>query len=272
MGMFDYSPIDIFKFEKRDVTNYMLYKLHLGSKIKDCFNYLGSKLGVQELPESLSDLKWSEGKNYDWAFFKKDNVTFGLRQYHEHFTIFTKREKAEDDWNARYSIFTFHANTEKMNEFERAKHEREYDEHHTIELQKYIGELIEMAKKNELHALWNDYSFKRSKYIDVKCYWSGGDSDIEDIDGFNYACEEIFNKSLEVFAENDMHEAVKKVKIGDKLGEYTVTGVNKALKDGYYHNVGIKWKSDKKEEFNDVYRLTRWHFALLFPQRWNISK
>lgn len=265
--MFNYSPIDIFKFEKRDVTNFMLYKLHLGSKIKDCFNYLGSKLGVQELPKSLSDLKWSKGKSYNWAFFKKDNVTFALRQYRDHFTIFTKKEKGEDYWNVRYSIFTFHANTDKMTDEQRAKHENLSDDHHTIELQKYIAELIDMAKKNELHALWNNYSFKRSEYIDVKCYWSGGDTDIENIDGFNYACEEIFQKALEVFSENDMLEAVKKVKVGDKLGEYTVTSVKKKVEDGYYHAVGIGWKSDKKVEFHDVYSLTRWHFALLFPPK-----
>lgn len=269
--MFDYTPIDIFKFEKRDVTNFMLYKLHLGSKIKDCFNYLGSKLGIQKLPKSLSKLKWSKGKNYDWAFFVKDNVTFGLRQYRDHFTIFTKKEKGDDDWNSKYTIFTFHVNRDKMTDAERDKYENEFDDHYTIELQKYIDELIELAKNDHIHSLWNTVTFKRSDYIDVKCYWSGGDSDIDDIDGFNYACEEIFQKSLEVFSENDMFDALKKIKIGDKLGEYTVTGVAKTLKDNYYHNVGLNWKSNKKEEFNDVYRLTRWHFALLFPQRWNLK-
>lgn len=260
--MFDYAVSDIFKFETRDVTSFMMYKLHLGDKIKDSFKYLADKLGVQELPKNLSDLKWSEGKNYNWAFVKHDKVTFGIRQYHNHYTIFSKREKGTDDWNAKFAIYTFHTDREKLTDDQKDERVEDW----TLDLNKHIKDLFKMAAEDQLWALWNNLMFKRPDYIDVACVWSGGQDDISKIDLFNFACEEIFQKFLEVFSQIDMLEVVKKTKVGDKLGEYTVTAVKKTVKNEYYHDAGISWKSDREEKWNDVYSLTRWYFSEMFPK------
>lgn len=261
MGFWDYSLIDIFKFEKRDVTSHMMYKLHLGSKIRDGFNYLAGKLGVQKLPKSLDKIKWYEGKNYHWAFIQDENVTFGIRQYHNHYTIFVKREKGEDDWKAKYSIFTFHTDRDQLSD----KEQDERVEDWTFDLNKHIKDLFKMAKEDQLHGLWNNRMFERPDYIKVKNVWNGGEDDVNDIELFIFACEEMFNKFLEVFAQTDMLDHIKKVKKGDKLGNYTVLDVKTKVEDDYYHAVGIKWKSEREEKFEDVYSLTRWHFAEVFP-------
>lgn len=266
MGMFDYTPIDIFKYEKRDITHHMMYGLHLGSKVKECFAYLCDKIGVKDVPKDWTRTKWSEGKNYNWLIIKRDAVTFAIRQYGEHYTIFSKREKSGDEYRAKYAIFTFHTDRDKL-----PKGERD-DREHTEDIAKYIDTLLEMAAEDKLYALWNSISFKREAHIDVKCVWSGGDDDVEDIDLFNFACEEIFQKTLELFSVNDMLERVKKVKVGEMFGEYEVIEVRKKVENEYFHGVGIKWKNKREESWQDVYSLTRWHFAALFPQRWNLSK
>lgn len=261
--MFDYTVSDIFSFEKRDVTRHMMYDLHLGDKVKDAFNYLQKKIGVQKLPADLSKLKWSKGKNYNWAFVKQDAVTFAFRQYHDHYTIFVKKEKDNNEYRTRYGIFTFHTDRDKL------KTDKEMDqrcEDWFFDLNKHIKTLFEMAANDRLHLLWNNVSFKREDYIDVKVVWTGSEDDVSDIDLFNFACEEIFQKFLEIFSETDMFEAVSKIRVGQKLGEYEVTSVRKAVKDGYYHAVGISWKNTREEQFNDVYRLTRWHFKEIFPK------
>lgn len=258
--MFDYSVSDIFSFEKRDITRYMLYDLHLGDKIKDSFKYLCDKLGVKDVPKDWTRVKWSEGKNYHWLILKRDNVTLAIRQYREHYTIFSKREKDGNEWRAKFGIFTFHTDRDKL-----PKEERD-DREHTEDIAKYIDQIFTLIAEDKLHGLWNSLMFKREKHIEVKLVWSGSEDDISDIDLFNFACEEIFQKFLEVFSENDMLEQVKKTKVGDKLGEYTVTEVRKTVKDNYYHGVGINWKSGKEEKWNDVYSLTRWHFANMFPK------
>lgn len=265
MGMFDYSVSDIFSFEKRDVTRHMLYDLHLGDKIKDAFKYLCTNIGVKDVPKDWSRVKWSEGKNYNWLIIKRDNVTFAIRQYHSHYTIFSKREKGTDDWKAKFSIFTFETDLDQLTDKQRDQ--REW----TDELAKYIDQLFEFAAGDKIWALWNNAMFKREKHIKVKCVWSGSDDDIDNIDMFNFACEEIFQKFLEVFSQNDMLERVKTVKVGDKLGEYTVTSVKKAVKDEYYHGVGISWKSGKEDKWNDVYALTRWYFPQMFPNGFMIK-
>lgn len=264
MGMFDYTVNDIFSFEKRDVTRHMMYELHLGGKVKDSFKYLCSKLGVKDVPKDWSRVKWSKGKNYHWLILKKDNVTFAIRQYHSHYTIFSKREKGADDWNAKFSIFTFETDLDQLSD--REKDTREW----TDDLAKYIDQLFEFAAQDKIWALWNNLMFKREKHIKVKCVWSGSEDDISDIDLFNFACEEIFQKFLEVFSENDMLERVKEIRVGQQLGAYTVTSVMKAVKDDYYHGVGIKWKNDREEKWNDVYALTRWHFNEMFPKGFNL--
>ncbi len=135
-----------------------------------------------------------------------------------------------------------------------------------LDLNKHIKDLFELAAKDQLWSLWNNLMFVRPDYVKVKCSWSGGEDDINNVDDFNFACEEIFHKFSEVFAENDMLEQVKKVKVGDKLGVYTVTAVKKTVKDDYYHDAGISWKNDREEKWNDVYSLTRWYFSEMFPK------
>lgn len=263
MRFTDYGLIDIFKFEERDVVSYMMHKLKLGSKFKESFNYIISKMPVKKLG-TLSKMKWDIGKNYDWIVIEEGMVTFIIRKYQTHFTIFIKVE-AEEKWNSKFGCFMFHSDCEKMND----DTSDIYVENNFIDLDELLKPLFKFIADGNIHSLWNNYSFKRPDHVSIKNIWNGGD-DLSNINEFIFCCDELFSKYLELFAQTDMLEKIKTIKVGDILGGvYEVTQVSTDTNDGYFHNAGLKLKNlnfKESEIWCDVYSLTRYYLKYVFPE------
>jgi len=258
-----FTKHDVFKFDKNDITMHMYYDLKLCEKLKSAFDYLLTKLPVQKLKKDLSKLKWNKGKNYNWAIIQKDNVIFILRQYQSHFTIFTKVVK-EDRYGTKLGCFTFNTDSDMLSDDESdARCDNEF-----YDLNKYIVALMDFIGEGNIHSLWNDFSFKREKYIKIKNVWNGGEY-FSSIDDFIFCLEELFGKYLELFAQTDMFEKIKTIKKGEMLGTHKVLDVKTDLKDEYYHGVGLILKGTNgadSKSWQDVYSLTRWYYGSIFPE------
>ena len=253
----------------------LLREMGLSDKFKKSFNYLLSKLPIQTIVDDLSKLKWDEGKSYDWAIIKKDNVHLVIRKYGTHFTVFfknkykiTDNELIDDYFHTKYGCFTFDTDRHKVENYDR------YVDYNFLDINNHIDSLIELIAADKIYSLWNSYSFKRPAHIDVKNVWNGGE-DICSIDTFVFGCEELFGKYLELFAQTEMFEKVKTFKVGDRLSAYEITGVSTDLQlktygDPYYHGVGLSMKNTnfptEKESFKDVYCLSRHYYEYVFPK------
>jgi len=261
---FDYHLEDIFKFEERDVTSYMTYELKLPAKFKEAFTYLTTKMKVQPL-KALDKIKWDEGKNYDWAVIKSGEVTLLIRKYQSHFTIFYKKENQENKYNNRYGCFTYSTNRDKLSD----KESDARVDNNFLDLEANINDIFKLIAEDKAHGLWNSYTLVRPKFVEVKTVWNGGD-DISSIETFIFACDELFSKYLEIFAQTDMFDRIKTIKKGSVLNDkYKVLGVKTTLKDGYYHDIGLTLQGTNgatSESWYDVYALTRWYLKDIFTE------
>ncbi len=259
----EFNKKDIFKFSARDITMHMYYDLKLCYKFESAFNYLLTKMPIQKLVKDLGKLKWEEGKNYDWAIVQKDNVIFIMRQYGNHFTIFTKIV-SEERYGTKFGCFTFNTDREKLPV-------GEYDsrcDNNFLDLNRYITSLFDFIGSGNIHSLWNNASLKREEYITIKNVWNGYE-DFSSIDDFIFCIEELFSKYLELFAQTDMFEKIKTIKKGDMVGHYEVLSVSTKLENEYYHGVGLKLKGTNgadSESFADVYSLARYYHDSIFPE------
>ncbi len=262
---------EIFKFEKRDVEFYMIHKLKLKDKFINSFSYLISKLKVQAVVDDLSTLEWSEGKNYDWVALQDEKVFLLIRHYQTHFTIYYKSrykdssygEEYDDHYNTHYGCFTFYTDTDKV------ENSDNYCDNRFLDLNIHIKDLIDLIRKHKVHLLWNNLVFVRPDYVEVKNIWDG-DENISSLDLFSFACEEMFHKYTTFFAENEMFQKVKTLKVGDIVGHYTVLKVHDQLENDYYHGVGLTLgdtNGKDSERFQDVYSLTMYYYNDVFGEQ-----
>jgi hypothetical protein len=271
----DLNP-EIFKFEKSDINMYIFYDLKIREKFVKAFGYLIGKLGVNEYKDKLNldKIKWSKGKNYDYLAIHQDNIHLLFRRYGSHFTIFYKHKHKiskygddyDDEYGSRYGVFTFETDTSHLSDKDRDN----YYQNEAKDLNKHLSVIFDMIRDNKAHMFWNPLCLKlpkakeREKHIKIKSVWTGGES-ITSIDLLIFAVEEMFQKYLEVFSETDMLEKIKTLKKGDKCGSNTVVKTHTKVKDGYFHDAGITWKTaHKEEEFRDVYCLTRYGYEEVF--------
>lgn len=253
-----------FNFDEKAVQHHMIREMKVLKQNSEAFRYIADKLPNQtEL--DLSKAIWTEGKNYDWCVIVNGNVTLIIRKYGSHFTIFTKvviENNYKDEtkyYNTRYGALMFHSEdggddlvNDNFTDFNKS----------------VVTELIEIVRKEELHCIWNDLSFKRHKRVKVNIIFHG--DSIDSVDKFMFALDELSQKYLELFAENDMLQKISTLKKGDKFGVHTVESVSFEIEnpdDIYYHGLGIKYIDNwNKEKWDDVYALTRWHFEEIFPE------
>jgi hypothetical protein len=262
----------IFSFDEKDFARDFFYRNKMKEKFIQAFNYVCGKLPVQKIPKDLEKLKWDKGKNYSWAIVEKDSLTLMIRQFGHHFTFFSRnRKKLEakkelpdeftDLYYSQWSCFTIYSNQEKMKDPDMIVEDNFYD------LNPLLPSLLDFLSEEGPHLLWNTYAFKRPEWVEVKNAWNGGE-DISSMDMVLFAFDELFNKYLELFAENDMIEKVKTFNVGDRLGAYEITKVGTKLKDNYYYNVGLSLKNtnfpDSEPSWADVYSLSRYYLDSVF--------
>jgi len=266
-----------YKFEKNDITRHIQYDLEVMRNLESSFNYVFEKLELKKhfvnLDKKKGEIKLhkvkaDEGKNYDWIAVQSGTVKLIIRTYRQHHTIFTKNkttkklESGREYTNSRYSAFTFHTNTKGFSD---ALHEKYY-ENKFIDLNVALPQIIEHCAKDRIQSLWNSAGFKRPEYCEVKNAYDG--ENITSVDLLIYCAEELSDKHMELFAQNDMMETLKQLQAKGVIGENFERGTVKSIDtefpkdydEPYYHAIGIEVvEADGRNKFNDVYCLTRWH-------------
>lgn len=286
----NYENEVVLKFDKRDVESMIARDLKLPKRMSKSFDFIYDKLvkfgkfidltGKTEI--DFEDVKKDEGKNYDWFAVKYDEIYLIIRCYHAHFTIFIRSIEPDefmvkinpDAVRKSYGAFTLYTNTENMSD-EESDSRVDYP---FQDINKCIFNLFPLIKEDNFHSLWNDLSFQRPEFCEVKqaFYQRGGwgsDVDIYSIDLMIYCAEELSNEHTTHFAQNEMVEKVKTIKVGDKISSYLVEEVRTDLGDSdepYYHGVGLCLKNtnfeDSKASWSDVYSLTQFYFDYMFPR------
>lgn len=277
--------MDIFKFDKDDVTRFIEYELKTLSKLKEPLKYVVKQLEHHEnclTIESLDNInlnkvKEREGKNYYWSAFKYNDVTLVVRRYCQHLTIFTmvlKKDKKDFDSfekpKTEYGAFTLNTNFEKFGD----KHDKMIDTYFGnpfTDLNVIIKDLLELliARDGGVHWVWNSAALKRPDHVELKLVFN--DRSINSIDNFVFCMEELGNVYQELFAENTMVKRLKELKTGEKLNDkYEVGEITTTIKDGYYHAVGIEMvntRNKNEKRFHDVYSLTQWDAKDIFKEK-----
>lgn len=269
INMRKFSPIEIFKFDKKDVVFELMYEKRMDSKFKQAFQYLLGRIKPQKFEGDLGKLVWDEGKNYHWISIEDGNVTLMFRKYQFHFTVYfriTESHKFKDIEfdESKYGCFIFHSDRDKLTDEES---DRRYDNNY-LDINESLAGLINHLREHGSHLLWNDHSFPRPKIVEIKNVWDGGKEHISSIDDFIFCCEELFEKYLEHFAMNETLEKIKTFKVGDMLDAYKITSMVTDVKDEYYHGVGLELQNtnfpDSKPSWADVYSLTRYYYEYVF--------
>ncbi|WP_300571224.1 hypothetical protein [Flavobacterium sp.] len=259
---------EIFNFDDNRVKENIVYKDKIVKKIKHCMKYLENHLPVNELDKDnkfdFNKIKFDEGKNYDWFFLNNEKVTILVRQYRCHFTFFTMNKHEVDSYFNKLAIFTLHDDSEKMED----NLSDEYCDNNFKTLEEVLPQLVDIIAEQKVGGMWNPLSFVRPKFTEVKIAFVGEES-VHSLDTLIFACDELFHMYLMKFAENETLAKLKDLKAGDAFGKYyTIASVSLDLKEGYYHGVGLKkYRNNdetKKEDWSDVYSLTRYEYETLF--------
>ena len=259
---------DFIKFDKGDIQHYMDRKLKLPQQIAESFEYV-EKILIPQKVNKLSDANWHELKNYNWCCIDVDNVTLLIRQYGYNFTFFSRLNVNQKFENISFvesnlSIFIYTTDTNKLSS------DRDEDsriDNPFMDIDESFDKLLVLIKNNQVQMIWNNYSFIRPDYIEVKAIWTGSielnllnSSNYHSIDLFNFACEELSTLVMLLYAENDMLSNIKKLAQSD-LNKYpNISKIKCEVKDNYFHDAGITFNEHGREIFSDVYSLTQYYF------------
>ena len=214
-----------------------------------------------------NELKWNEGKSYNWCVLLHDNLTMVIRAYHSHFTIMTclstEHTKRDYTWTEKkYGAFTFHIESDKIKTEEICEEAKKYTypvdyyncDNIFHDINNMIFPIIDLIKNSNFHLLWNSVSLPRPNHVEIKIAFHN--ESINSIDLTMFVGEEISNQHLELYAENDMFDMVKEIAKIKPLPD-SIKSVYPIIKNEYYHDVGIDFKTGSY--MKDVYCLTRYH-------------
>lgn len=258
---------EIFNFDDNRSKERYFRDKNLYTKIKFCFKYLENHLPVNKVSKDntfdFSTLKVDEGKNYDWFFLVNKNVKLLFRQYGNHFTIFALNIHKEHEFFNKMSQFSIHDNLDKISD---DIHD-DYIDNRFLSIEKMLPQLFQMVEEGQVHSMWNNLCLEREKFTEVRTAFIG-DENIQSLDDVIFGCDELFQMYLVKFAENEMLEKIKTLKVGDMFSSYKITKIRTEVKDEYYHAVGLEYQNtnfpDSKVDWSDVYSLTRWHYDEIF--------
>lgn len=283
----------VFNFQDDDVKRLIRNDVQLQRRMRQSFDFIYDKLkGLNHHMVATKKLVipdndqyresglFMEGKSYHWTSIDCGDVKFLIRKYSEHLTIFVRFEETHkhksDTWTEnRYSAFELYTDTDiEYEKNENGKSDiKDYHEdffwcNPFYDFNLLINPIIKMIRKNHLHAIWNSVSIPRPDRVKLELYFDGEES-ISSIDKMIYGAEELSRTHLELFAESEMLEKLKTLKVGDMLSAYKITGIKTEVKNDYYHGVGLNMVNtnfdDSDEKWSDVYTLSRYYFEYLFP-------
>ena len=254
-----------FKFSDQDVRRDVVRSEKLIKKINFAMKYLVKHLPVNKLKKDNSfdftKLKFNEGKNYDWFFLNKEDITILVRQYGNHFTFFVNNDKG--DYHSKLSVFTINDNKDKMSDDESDS----FCDDNFQNIQNYLPHLVEKIEADKVHTIWDSEDLKAPNYTEIKMAMDARES-VQSLDTLIFACDELFNMYICTYAENEVLEQLKNYKVGDMFGSaYKIIRVSSELinhgGEPYYHSSGLEYTNtnfpDSKPTWSDVYSLARYH-------------
>lgn len=237
-------------FDNHTLESFINYKCNLPEKLKESFDFVVNKLGAQKV-KKISKLKWNEGKNYDWAVLKNDSVVMLIRKYRTHFTVFSEFT-ASEKYKNNFSIFTYDTNEKLLSDEE----SDERCDNNYIDIDSSIDSMLKIIKEGHSHLLWNSSAVHIPKHVEIKIGII--DNSIHSFDLLVFATEELANIQTQLYAENEMWDMLKKLKVGDLVGKSKskIKSISIDLEDNYYHGLGLYFEGDS---FKDVYCLTMYY-------------
>ena len=269
---------ELFNFSKNDIIKHIEYELKTLNGFKKSIDYIiknlqksGNSLAVKNINKipNLSKIKERKGKNYDWSCISYKDITLVIRKYNHHLTIFTKIKNNKPSLHKYdYGAFTMNSDTDKIDDGILDSYLNNAYDNPFSDLNDIILELLTLLSEKSVCNVWNSYSLRRPKHVDIKYVFEN--NDISNLELYVYCMEEVSNVYLEMFAETDMLKRLSYFicKTDEMLDDrYKIGKVINIVKGGYYHNVGmglIDTMGGNKERFTDVYSLTRWYIKNMF--------
>ena len=278
----------LFNFKERDIQFYIEHELKTFTKCKGVFDYvvsnlikLGQSIEVTNLKDfDFNKMKENEGKNYHWSVIQYKRMTFLIRRYNHHLTIFTKVDKGRNDYYDgkvyEYGAFMIETDFEKFGDKHDEMMEMYWDAPFT-DLNTIFHNLVKCIKHYEysIHGVWNDHSLPTPKHVEIKNIYHG--TSLDSIDKFTFAMEELSQIHLCIFAETTILKKLEslKGKEGENLTDrYILKEVRTEVKDEYYHGVGLTvidtFGGKSKDEWSDVYSLAHFNLEYVFPNGFHL--
>lgn len=247
----------VYKFEKYNLERMAQKEVY---ELEEAFSFIVDKLPKQKLTpkKSFNKLDWAEGKNYNYAVLVDGDLTMLIRHYSDHITFWCKfidkKKKYDKD---KFFMFTYTVDRSKLS----GNDSDARCDDNFIDIDLSIRSFIKVIKERDAHFLWNSVSCVIPEHCKVKIAFIG--QEIYSYDLLIFGCEELDTLQQELFAENEMWQIIKKINVGDMVGNKKVVSVHTELSkhysDPYYHSLGIKFDGDSS--MTDVYSLTRYYFG-----------
>ena len=276
----------VFKFSDGDLKRLIISDLNLNRRMRKSFDYVYDKLkdlGHYLKPESyvipdnedyIESGLFKKGKSYHWSAIDYDTVRILIRKYSNHLTIFSRLEIEKDGYkDIDYACFELYTDTSieyELNQQGKSDIENYHGDffwcNPFYDYNLLIKDIVEHIREGHVWLLDNNASIPRPKRVKLKPFYHGEES-IDSIDKMVFAAEELAHIHMVLFAENDMVEKLKTLKVGDEIAGKKIVKIKTSLKDKYdnYHSVGLTWvERGDKEKWNDVYSLTHWHVNEIF--------
>ena len=249
-----------FKFSDQNVKVNIARENDMERKLKHCFDYLQNTLPINELSKDntfdFDNIKFEEGKNYDWFILKNEKTSIILRQYSNHFTCYAYTTAKK--YQHKLSVFSMHDDIDKMDDdISDSFCDDPYQTLTTV-----LPRLIEMIEDDKVWLLWNPQSLKRPKYTDFKIAMNGHES-VDNLDLLIFACDELYHTYTCAVAEHDTLEQLKGYKVGDEFGSYFIQEIRTEHKEGDdYHGCGLVISDTPKGKgkWQDVYSLVAFYY------------
>lgn len=275
--------MEIFKFEKNDITHYLEYELKVFNRVKEPINYIikrlveaGNYKALTDDDMSLTGMSEDEGKSYNWSVATYKNITLLIRRYNTHFTIYykietDKKEFMSEDKKINRGAFVFHLDYDKVPKGKSDEmHGKHWDAPFTT-LNESIKNIFDLLIERGGGWFWNSVCIKRPDYVEMKDIYNG--NTISSLDLFTYCLEEIDTMYCCMFAQHTMLNKLKDFE--NKIGEMfdtrnSIDYVNSEITNKYYYNLGIgliDTTNDNKKTFVDVYNLTNYYFKNVFKEK-----
>lgn len=206
-----------------------------------------------------------ESKNYDWYVITKDEIKYLIRHYGEHFTIFMIKES--NMFHEKMMAIEYKVDRNLKFEQLRSQGLKCNECDYFSEVNEFLVNVHKkLLKRFSTLVVWNDRAFPKPNYVTAKNIFSGYEN-ISSLDMTIFAMEEVFQIHLELYAQNDTLNLLKKMQ-EDGVTEWNGNKIVKIVTedkhyDGkYYHGMGIK----TKDKFYDVYELASPDCNVLYPE------